>query len=96
MSASGKPPPLFPGLQGGARETISRSAPLADRMRPRTLAEFVGQEAILGEGKFLSSVLSARPLPSLVYWGPPGSGKTTIARIKIGRASCRERVLFEV
>jgi len=81
MSASGKPPPLFPGLQGGARETTSRSAPLADRMRPRTLAEFVGQEAILGEGKFLSSVLSARPLPSLVYWGPPGSGKTTIARI---------------
>ncbi|MBP2685933.1 MAG: family ATPase [Deltaproteobacteria bacterium] len=56
-------------------------APLADRMRPATLADFVGQEELLGEGKFLSSVLSARPLPSLIFWGPPGSGKTTLARI---------------
>jgi putative ATPase len=50
-------------------------------MRPKTLVEFVGQESILGEGKFLSSILSARPLPSLIFWGPPGSGKTTLARI---------------
>jgi putative ATPase len=56
-------------------------APLADRMRPATLADFVGQEELLGEGRFLSSVLSARPLPSLIFWGPPGSGKTTLARI---------------
>lgn len=56
-------------------------APLADRMRPAALSDFVGQEELLGEGKFLSSVLSARPLPSLIFWGPPGSGKTTIARI---------------
>ena len=56
-------------------------APLADRMRPTVLADFVGQEELLGEGKFLSSVLSARPLPSLIFWGPPGSGKTTLARI---------------
>ena len=59
----------------------SMRAPLADRMRPATLADFVGQEELLGEGKFLSSVLSARPLPSLIFWGPPGSGKTTLARI---------------
>ena len=59
----------------------SMRAPLADRMRPATLADFVGQEDLLGEGKFLSSVLSARPLPSLIFWGPPGSGKTTLARI---------------
>jgi putative ATPase len=59
----------------------SMHAPLADRMRPATLADFVGQEELLGEGKFLSSVLSARPLPSLIFWGPPGSGKTTLARI---------------
>jgi putative ATPase len=50
-------------------------------MRPKTLPEFIGQEEILGEGKFLSSVLAARPLPSLIFWGPPGSGKTTLARI---------------
>ena len=50
-------------------------------MRPATLHDFVGQEELLGEGKFLSSVLSARPLPSLIFWGPPGSGKTTLARI---------------
>ena len=56
-------------------------APLADRMRPATLSDFVGQEDLLGEGKFLSSILSARPLPSLIFWGPPGSGKTTLARI---------------
>ncbi len=56
-------------------------APLADRMRPAALSDFVGQEDLLGEGKFLSSILSARPLPSLIFWGPPGSGKTTLARI---------------
>src|SRR5512134_1933639 len=56
-------------------------APLADRMRPAALSDFVGQEELLGEGRFLSSVLSARPLPSLIFWGPPGSGKTTLARI---------------
>ncbi|MDH3382893.1 MAG: hypothetical protein OEM42_02405, partial [Deltaproteobacteria bacterium] len=76
-----KPLPLFPGHRGGVQGEVSRSAPLADRIRPRTLAEFVGQEAILGEGRFLSSVLSARPLPSLIFWGPPGSGKSTLARI---------------
>src|SRR3990170_2058337 len=81
MSGPPNPPPLFPGPRAGARASASRSAPLADRMRPKTLAEFVGQESILGEGRFLSSVLSARPLPSLIFWGPPGSGKTTLARI---------------
>jgi len=53
--------------------------PLADRMRPRNLKEFVGQEHLLGEGKVLRAALEAGELPSLILWGPPGSGKTTLA-----------------
>ncbi len=54
-------------------------APLADRMRPRSLKEFVGQEHLLGEGKALRTALESGELPSLILWGPPGSGKTTLA-----------------
>lgn len=54
-------------------------APLADRMRPRDLTEFVGQEHLLGEGKVLRAALESGELPSLILWGPPGSGKTTLA-----------------
>ncbi len=50
-------------------------------MRPRTLGDFVGQRHLLDDGKFLSNSLSAGRLPSLILWGPPGSGKTTLARI---------------
>jgi len=53
--------------------------PLADRMRPRSLGEFVGQEHLLGEGKVLRAALEIGELPSLILWGPPGSGKTTLA-----------------
>src|SRR5438876_11459837 len=54
--------------------------PLAARMRPQSLEEIVGQEHILGPGKALRRAIEADRLPSLVLWGPPGSGKTTLAR----------------
>ncbi|NPA49753.1 MAG: replication-associated recombination protein A [Thermodesulfobacteria bacterium] len=53
--------------------------PLAERLRPRNLKEFVGQGHLLGPGKFLSRALSQKKLPSLILWGPPGCGKTTLA-----------------
>src|SRR5262245_27611217 len=56
-------------------------APLADRMRPGSLDELLGQEALLREGAALRSLLDAGELPSLILWGPPGCGKTTLARL---------------
>jgi putative ATPase len=60
--------------------------PLADRMRPRSLGEFIGQQHILGPGKPLAASIAAGQLHSLILWGPPGSGKTTLARL-IAQAS---------
>lgn len=59
----------------------AKQAPLADRMRPRVLAEFVGQESVIGEGTILRRAIEADELFSMIFWGPPGSGKTTLARI---------------
>jgi putative ATPase len=55
--------------------------PLAARMRPTTFAEFVGQEHLVGEGRILRKCIEADQLPSMIFWGPPGSGKTTLAYI---------------
>jgi len=56
-----------------------KAAPLADRMRPRRLDEFVGQDHLLGEGKILRIALDQGDVPSLILWGPPGTGKTSLA-----------------
>ncbi len=59
----------------------AETAPLAERMRPRTLDEFVGQEHLLGPGRLLREMVASKALHSLVLWGPPGSGKTTLAKL---------------
>ncbi len=56
-------------------------SPLAERMRPRNLEEFVGQEHLLGAGKFLRRMLESGKIFPLIFWGPPGSGKTTLAQM---------------
>jgi len=72
--------PLF-DLPEEKEKDSSQSMPLAARMRPQTFAEFVGQEHLVGEGRVLRKCIEADQLPSMVFWGPPGSGKTTLAQI---------------
>ena len=62
-------------------EKLKKNAPLADRMRPEIIDEFVGQEHILGEGKFLNRAIKADRITSMIFYGPPGTGKTTLAMI---------------
>ena len=62
-------------------ERLEKDAPLAARMRPRTLDEYVGQEHIIGPGRLLRRAIQADQLGSLIFYGPPGTGKTTLARV---------------
>ena len=64
-----------------AENNLKKSAPLADRIRPRTLEKFVGQEHIIGKGKLLYRAIQADKLSSIILCGPPGTGKTTLAKI---------------
>ena len=77
------------GLPRRSAEGAKAGTPLAERMRPRTLEEVVGQEALVGEKGFLRRAIAADRVPSLIFWGPPGSGKTTLARLIAAATSSR-------
>ena len=64
-----------------AAKAAAKKAPLAERMRPRTLEEYVGQTRVLGPGRLLKQISEQKTLPSLILWGPPGCGKTTLAHL---------------
>jgi putative ATPase len=82
---SPQPDNLFPAeeAEGTASSLteIDPAAPLAARMRPRTLDEFAGQESVVGEGTLLRRAIEQDRLTSVIFWGPPGSGKSTLAQI---------------
>jgi len=73
-------------FEHATREARRRLAPLADRMRPASLDELVGQTHLLGEGRLLRAAIQAGDLHSMILWGPPGTGKTTLASLIAERA----------
>jgi len=72
-----------------AADQQDETAPLADRLRPTSLAEFVGQQHLLAADKPLARVASGGPLHSMVLWGPPGTGKTTLAKLIANASDAR-------
>lgn len=75
---------------------LDRALPLAARMRPRRLSEFIGQQQILGEGKLLRRMIDAGRLGSIIFWGPPGTGKTTLAHLLATETDSELRTLSAV
>ena len=84
---------LFAPIEPEDTAAVAANTPLAERMRPRTLDEFVGQEALLGAGKPLRVAIENDQLGSMLLWGPPGCGKTTLARL-IARSTHSEFAAF--
>src|SRR4051812_31015053 len=72
---------LFEDDERAAPEPAADSAPLADRLRPQTLDEIVGQGHLLDPGKPLRTAIEHDQIPSMILWGPPGVGKTTLAQV---------------
>ena len=84
MISPRRPPPTGKTLFEAAQQRhpeLTATVPLAERMRPMTLTDMVGQEALLGEGRLLARAIAADRVPSMILWGPPGAGKTTLARV---------------
>ncbi len=68
-------------FDGKLNKDLATNAPLADKLRPESLEEFEGQAELIGQGKMLRNLIEKDEIPSMIFWGPPGSGKTTLARI---------------
>jgi putative ATPase len=73
--------------------STTQAVPLAEKMRPNTLAEFMGQEKIIGPDRALRQLIVKKEIPSMIFWGPPGSGKTTLARL-IAKETKKEFVQY--
>ena len=80
---------LFAAQTAQNEAAVTAAAPLAERMRPRSLDEFTGQEHILGPGKLLRRAIEADRISSIILYGPPGTGKTTLAQIIANATQCR-------
>jgi putative ATPase len=90
------PPASAAGEAALPQDGADESVPLAERLRPRTLAEVIGQAHLLGPGKPLRAVLEGGRLHSMILWGPPGVGKTTLARLVAGAVDAQFIVLSAV
>src|SRR5262249_45490182 len=84
------------GVGGETLQAVQMMRPLADRMRPRNLDEFIGQKHLLAPGKPLRQAIEAGKLHSLLLWGPPGTGKTTLARMMAERSNAQFLALSAV